>query len=95
MQVNIDKHLALLSGELTRETVPHIKQGDFDKLLAQDNATIDFANVSRTDTAGLAWIFLQMSVANRLGGKLVLTHLSNDVLKLAKLSGVEALLHSK
>ena len=81
-----------INGQLTRETVPTIKKNVIKKMLAQPHSSVDLSAVTRADTAGLAWLFLVLEKANNAKVQLHFHHICEDILKLAKLSGVESLL---
>lgn len=83
---------ALLSGELTRQTVPSISESDSRKFLKQKKATLDLAAVTKIDTAGLAWLLTQVELAKVNTCQLSLVHLPSGLIKLAQLSSVDSFL---
>ena len=83
---------ALLSGELTRHTVPQLSESDSRTLLKQKKATIDLAAVDKIDTAGLAWLLTQVELATVNTCQLSLVHLPSGLIKLAELSSVDSFL---
>ncbi|WDE04403.1 STAS domain-containing protein [Thalassomonas viridans] len=78
-----------LSGEFTRHTVPTLAANTIKKLLKNDNAVLDLKAVSGVDTAGLAWLLALVEQAEKARKEVTLKHLPEDLLKLAKLSGVD------
>ncbi|WP_440876206.1 STAS domain-containing protein [Thalassotalea sp. PLHSN55] len=79
-------------GQLTRETVPTIKKNTIKTMLAQPEIIINLKEVTRADTAGLAWLFLVLEKAAKIQVTVQFSHICQDILNLAKLSGVEHLL---
>jgi len=84
-----------LSGEFTRHTVPTLAGNTIKKLLKNDHAVLDLKAVSGVDTAGLAWLLALVEQAEKAHKKVALIHLPEDLLKLAKLSGVDHFLPIK
>lgn len=86
-------NIGTLAGILTRKTVPSLpNKGCLDKKLANRQVVVDLKALDNVDTAGLAWLFLLVEEANALPCQLSYSNVSDDLLKLAKLSGVEQFL---
>jgi phospholipid transport system transporter-binding protein len=86
----------MLVGELTRHSIPHlVKEQASDTLFVSDKVkcvVIDLKEVSKVDTAGLAWLLQQTEVAQANACQLAFAHLPSELIKLAKLSGVDGFL---
>jgi phospholipid transport system transporter-binding protein len=82
----------LLSGILNRDTVMN-NWSLRDKGFAQETqVTLDLAGVSQVDTAGLAWLVNLVAECRSLKIPLKLSNVPTTLVKLAKISDVEALL---
>ena len=87
----------LLEGELTRHTVPQLTNKHSKKLFScatnkneiKNIVTLDLCKVTKVDTAGLAWLLQQIELAQANPCQLVFAHLPSELIKLAKLSGVD------
>ena len=93
----LTEHSISFSGELTRHTVPNIPYKLSNKLFENGGAnacsiTLDFNAVTLVDTAGLAWLLLQVERAQACRCQLHFTCLSEALIKLAQLSGVNEFL---
>jgi phospholipid transport system transporter-binding protein len=87
----------LFTGELTRHTVPNIPHQLSKTLLTNavvnaSSVVLDFKSVSTIDTAGLAWLLLQVEHAQAANCQLHFTSLPSALIKLAQLSSVEEFL---
>ncbi|MGJ8691055.1 MAG: STAS domain-containing protein [Thalassotalea sp.] len=80
----------LVSGELTRHTINKKNHLNMAPFLTGGDIVIDLSAVKKVDTAGLAWLLAIIESYNSQSGKLHFSHLSDDLVKLAKLSGVDA-----
>jgi phospholipid transport system transporter-binding protein len=83
---------ALLSGELTRQTISLIKDKEVEALLKQNLVVINLEQVIKIDTAGLAWLFALLEKAQTRNCCLTFAGLPNKLKKLISLSGVEGFL---
>lgn len=90
--LTVNDNLLALTGELTRATVHKLPMNMIDPSLANRAIVIDLKAVNSIDTAGLAWLFLAIEQAQLISSELHFSDVSEDALKLAKLSGVEQLL---
>lgn len=86
------EHKAIISGMLTRATITRNFDKKYRKIVNDKKVIIDLANVSKVDTAGLAWLLMLVERAGENACQITLTNLSEDLLKLAKLSAVDTLL---
>ena len=86
------EHKAIISGMLTRATITRNFDKKYRKIVNDKKIIIDLANVSKVDTAGLAWLLMLVERAGKNACQITLTNLSEDLLKLAKLSAVDTLL---
>ncbi len=92
--VNESNHTQI-KGELTLESVPLLKSQQIKEILTDTSVTVDLSLLTKVDTAGLAWLFLLLEKAQKNNCILTFQNASNDLLKLAKLSGVEQFLPHK
>jgi len=88
---------ATIEGQLTRHTVPLLSNKKSkalfnNALVKKHTALLDLSKVTKTDTAGLAWLLSMVEKANQLSCELKFTNVSQDLIKLAKLSSVDAFL---
>lgn len=79
-------------GELTRHSIDNKNQQCIEPYLENDDIIVDLSSVTKIDTAGLAWLLLLVEKANAKHVKLYFSHLNDELVKLAKLSGVEEFL---
>jgi len=87
--------LVVFQGELTRETVEKNFEKKTTHLLRATKLTIDLAQVSHIDMAGLAWLLIMVEHAQKNTCELILQNLPANLLKLAKLSAVDSFLPIK
>lgn len=81
-----------LSGELTRHSIMQIKKESIKSLLSSSATTLDLAQLTRIDTAGLAWFFYLLEQASTLSCQLSFINIPTKLEKLIRLSGVEGFL---
>lgn len=81
-----------IKGELIREFISQKIIDQANRLLSTQTITVDLSQVSKVDTAGLAFLLLLLEDAKKSNIQLVFQHLPNDLLKLAKLSAVDSFL---
>lgn len=60
--------------------------------IVDEHLTLNFSQVERVDTAGLAWLLKFMGEARQTGQSVNLQELPAQLFKLAKTSGVDQLL---
>lgn len=82
----------VLAGELTRQTVMQISRKSIKQLVAQQSLILDLEQVTRIDTAGLAWLFYLLEQASAASCKLSFSNVPAKLNKLISLSGVEGFL---
>ena len=87
--LSIENEQCLLTGALTRQTIPSVANKQFKKLFIAEHATINFSSVDKVDTAGLAWVCALLEHANNHHCQLSFIHIPEQLAKLAKLSGVD------
>ena len=92
IEVQQSEHQAIISGALTRATITRAFDKKYRQLVDGPKVIIDLAKVSKVDTAGLAWILMLVELAGNNACKMTLINLSEDLLKLAKLSAVDTML---
>jgi len=80
---------SLLVGELTRHTVMQLSKKSIKQLTTQQSTIIDLQQVTRIDTAGLAWFFSLLEQANSNNCQLSFSNIPAKLNKLISLSGVD------
>mgnify|MGYP003915062961 FL=1 len=85
----------MINGELTRHTITRGFERASKRLQVEAFSNVDLTEVSRVDTAGLAWLLSLVENAKLSERQLSFSSVSNDLLKLAKLTGVETFLQVK
>lgn len=83
------------SGELTRHTITKITKKSIKALFLPPSVTLDLAEITRIDTAGLAWLFYLLEQANIDNCRLSFANIPTKLDKLIRLSGVEGFLPVK
>lgn len=83
----------LVSGDLTFATVaPLLEEGE--RLLAGINApVIDLSEVTHSDSAGLALLLEWLGRGQARGAQIRFRHLPESLLRIARLSNLDSLLH--
>lgn len=84
-----------LSGELTRHSIMQIKKDSIKELFLLPSTTLDLAQITRIDTAGLAWLFYLLEQASVYDCQLSFVNIPTKLDKLIRLSGVEGFLPVK
>jgi phospholipid transport system transporter-binding protein len=95
IQFDGDSRCYRVSGELTLDTASSVlteSQALFDKAPQLD---IDLAQVSRADSAGLALLITWMRQAKQSDKTISFAHLPEQMLAIAKASGLDAILPLK
>ena len=94
LEIKLEGTTGKIVGPLNRNTVAKLDKKYHIKTIKQlgDNATIDLAQATSVDTAGLAWLLLLIETANRKNCTLAFANLPDDLLKLATLSAVDTFL---
>ena len=90
--LNIAEGNSVLVGELTRQTVMQISKKNIKQLITQQSSIVDLQQVSRIDTAGLAWLFYLVEQAYSTRCQLSFSNVPAKLTKLISLSGVEGFL---
>lgn len=90
--LTITENNSVLAGELTRQTVMQISKKSIKQLVAQQFLILDLQQVTRIDTAGLAWFFYLIEKANSANCQLSFSNVPAKLNKLISLSGVEGFL---
>jgi len=97
LQVSITENngKTAISGALTRATVPSLGKHRHHKIIKKNaDICVDLSQLTKVDTAGLAWLLLVLEQAKKHQCQVSFAHIPNDLLKLAQLSAVESLLRS-
>ncbi len=83
-----------ITGELTCHSVAHIKSKEYSIWLEHSAINVDLNQVSKVDTAGLAWLFYLLEQASHNTCQLSFSNIPEKLTKLITLSGVDGLLPS-
>lgn len=81
-----------ISGELSRHSVAQIKSNEYVSWFAHGAVKVDLCQVSKVDTAGLAWLFYLLEQAGKFSCQLSFSNIPEKLTKLITLSGVDGLL---
>lgn len=92
IDVTVEQETILLSGELTRHTLMQIPSHIVKSMASKTNALVDLKNVSKVDTAGLAWLFYLLEQAQLANCQLRFANLPSKLDNLINLSSVEGFL---
>lgn len=90
----IDDCVIRISGHIDRHTVPGLMRTLDIGQLCDERFGVDFSEVVKIDTAGLAWILKIMAQGKQAGQAVDLIAVPPALLNLAAISGVESLLLS-
>jgi len=90
LTINDDDNL--LIGELTRHTVMQISKKEINQLVGNQCSIVNLQQVTRIDTAGLAWLFYLLEQASHNNCQLTFSNIPVKLHKLISLSGVEGFL---
>ncbi len=90
--LDITNSNSTLTGELTRQTIMQISKKSIRQLIAQQSLVLDLQQVTRIDTAGLAWLFYLLEQASKSNCQLSFSNVPAKLKKLVSLSGVEGFL---
>ncbi|MDO6486428.1 STAS domain-containing protein [Colwellia sp. 4_MG-2023] len=90
--LNVTEDNGVLVGELTRQTVMQISKKSIKQIITQQSLVIDLQQVTRIDTAGLAWLFYLLEQANSSRCQLSFSNIPTKLKNLISLSGVEGFL---
>lgn len=95
ISLNITASPVELSGELTRHSIMQISKNSINKLFLSSSTTLDLAQITRVDTAGLAWLFYLVEQASISDCELAFINIPTKLNNLISLSGVEGFLPVK
>ncbi len=90
--LTVKGNCATIIGELTRHTLDQLKGNHFTHLFENDSASVNLEQVSKIDTAGLAWLFHLLELAGNTRCQLCFSHIPSKLHKLIELSGVDGFL---
>lgn len=83
-----------LEGELTRQNLSKTSLKHADTILKSESLVIDLSKLYKVDTAGLAWLLLLVEKSSARNQEISFVQASEDLVRLAQLSGVEGILPS-
>jgi len=81
-----------INGELSRYSLALMTNNNYSSYLKCSEIVVDLSQVTRVDTAGLAWLFCLVEQANALSCQITFSHIPLKLHKLIALSGVDGLL---
>jgi phospholipid transport system transporter-binding protein len=84
--------ILFINGELTRHSLALINKNNYSSCFKFTNVTVNLSEVSKVDTAGLAWLFCFLEQAIACSCEVNFIHLPEKLYKLIELSGVNGLL---
>jgi phospholipid transport system transporter-binding protein len=87
-----NNNVIVCDGQLTITNISKGIEKTLVKLLEAKVTEIDLAKVTKFDTAGLALLLLAIEKSQSLNTKITFTNVSEEIHKLAKLSGVDSFL---
>ncbi|MCW8831768.1 MAG: STAS domain-containing protein [Colwellia sp.] len=92
ISVAFEQNTIKLNGELTRQTLMQVSTKVVKFLSEQDSALVNLQQVSKVDTAGLAWLFYLLERAQKVSCQLHFANLPTKLDNLINLSGVKGFL---
>jgi len=81
-----------ITGELSRHSVANIKSKEYSLWFEHGAIKVDLSQVSKADTAGLAWLFYLLEQGRNNACQLSFCNIPEKLTKLITLSGVDGLL---
>jgi phospholipid transport system transporter-binding protein len=82
----------VFSGELTLSTIDQSFEKKAKSLIKSGQLIFDLSDISKVDTACLAWLLAMMEISSKKNCQLTFKNLPNDLIKLAQLSRVDMFL---
>jgi len=82
----------IFSGELTLLTIDNSFEKKSKRLIKSGNVIFDLTNISKVDTACLAWLLAMLELSAKKNCQLTFDNLPKDLIKLAQLSRVDMFL---
>jgi len=92
LNIKVNNDTVHLAGELTRFTIITVSDKKLAALFFSTKLIVDLQQVSKVDTAGLAWLFHLFEQAQLAKCQLLFANLPAKLDNLIKLSGVEGFL---
>lgn len=92
IKATINDNTISLEGELTRHTLMQVSKKAIESLRNNEQMVVDLNQVSKVDTAGLAWLFYLLEQAQVVNCQLSFANLPTKLDNLINLSGVEGIL---
>lgn len=93
--ININHGVLSITGELSRFSVQSIDANDYAVWFVHSAVKVDLGQVSKADTAGLAWMFYLLEQASQNACQLSFCNVPEKLTNLITLSGVDGLLPIK
>jgi len=82
----------IFSGELTLLTINNSFEKKSNRLIKSGMVIFDLSNISKVDTACLAWLLAMLELSTKKNCQLTFDNLPKDLIKLAQLSRVDMFL---
>ena len=90
--IELNHGILTIAGELSRYSIESIDASKYTNWFAHGAVKVDLCQVSKADTAGLAWMFYLLEQASKNACQLSFCNIPDKLLKLINLSGVHGLL---
>ena len=90
--IELSHGVLTISGQLSRFTVENITNQSYSNWFVHGAVKVDLAQVTKADTAGLAWLFYLLEQASNHSCQLSFCNIPEKLTKLITLSGVNGLL---
>lgn len=91
-RIELNHGVLTIVGQLNRFSVESVNTKDYSNWFAHGAVKVDLAQVSKADTAGLAWLFYLLEQARLNSCQLSFCNIPTKLTKLITLSGVDGLL---
>ena len=92
VKLSVKEGTVFINGELSRYSLALINNNNYSSYLKADEIVVDLSQVTKIDTAGLAWLFCLLEQANAISCHMTFSHVPMKLHKLISLSGVDGLL---
>jgi phospholipid transport system transporter-binding protein len=89
LHFDISNGRVVFSGHLTRTTITRRFETKTIHMIKTGELVLDFSNVEKVDTAGLAWLLTMIEQAKSNNCQLSVEHIPEQLMKVAQLSAVD------
>lgn len=88
VNITLNHGSLMIIGELSRYTVEQLNDEELSHWFAHSAIDVNLHDLSKVDTAGLAWLLYLLEQANNFSCQLSFSHVPLKLSKLATLSGI-------